>query len=75
MVQLIPCPSAMEDELRAKFDKNPIQHFVLWDTTYGINEEGSCKVVDFRQFQNLRRSDGYDPDRYKAVASIGEPGL
>ena len=73
MVQLVPCPGDMLDELKRKFDKNPIQHFVLWDTTYALNDEGSCKVMDHRQFRNLRRCDGYDPDRYQTLAFMGDP--
>lgn len=73
MVQLIPCPPSMLEELKRKFKKNPIQHFVLWDTTYALNEEGSCQVVDRYKFRNLSRCDGYDPDRYRIVASIGDP--
>jgi len=73
MVQLVPCPPSMLEELERKFEKNPIQHFVLWDTTYALNEEGSCQVMDHHKFRNLRRCDGYDPGRYKAVASMGNP--
>ena len=73
MVQLVPCPPSMLKELKRKFDRNPIQHFVIWDTTYALNEEGSCRVMDCDKFRNLRRCNGNDPGRYKTLASVGEP--
>jgi hypothetical protein len=73
MVQLTPCPPSMLEELKRKFKKNPIQHVVLWDTTYALNEEGSCQVMDQHKFRNLRQCDGYEPDRYRIVASMGDP--
>lgn len=73
MAQLKPCPPEMQDKLRKAYDKDPIQHFVLWDTTYAMNEKGSCKVLTHHEYRTLRRCDGYDPDRYEVVAHIGDP--
>ena len=73
MVQLRACPPEMLEELKKRHKKNPIQHLVLWDTTYYLNEEGSCEVMDHIKFRNLRRCDGYDPDRYEVLATIGDP--
>lgn len=73
MVQLIPCPEQYLEKLRQAFEKKAVQHFVLWDTTFHLNEEGSCQVMDCFKYRNLRKCDGYNPDRYKSIASIGDP--
>jgi hypothetical protein len=63
----------MIEEMKKAYKRNPIQHFVIWDTTYYLNEEGSCQVIDHLKFRNLRRCDGYDPERYETLAFIGDP--
>lgn len=73
MVQVRPCPPSMIEKMKKAHEKNPIQHFVLWDTTYYLNEEGSCQVMDHHKFRNLRRCDGFDPDRYEVLATIEDP--
>jgi len=71
---LRPCPPEMLEELKKKHEKNPgTQHLVLWDKTYYLNEEGSCQVLDYWQWQTKRRCDGYDPERYEVLAFMGEP--
>ena len=72
-MEVKPCPSDMLDSLKRKYERNPVQHFVVWDKTYYLNEEGSCKVLDYVQYRNLRRCDGYDINRYEVLASIGGP--
>lgn len=73
MVQVKPCPPSMIEEMKKAYEKNPIQQFVIWDKTYALNEEGSCEVMDYIKFRNLRRCDGYDPDRYEVLSTIGNP--
>ena len=66
-MEVKPCPSDMLDSLKRKYESNPVHK------TYYLNEEGSCKVLDYVQYRNLRRCDGYDINRYEVLASIGGP--
>ena len=73
MAELKPCPPEMLEKLKKAYEKKSIQHFVIWDKTYYLNEEGSCQVMDYIKYRNLRRCDGYDRNRYEVLASVGEP--
>jgi len=73
MAQLKPCPPKMLEKLKRAYENQPIQHFVIWDNTYHLHEEGSCKIMTYIKFRNLRRCDNYDSGRYVILASIGGP--
>ena len=73
MANLKPCPPGMIEKMKKTYKRKPVQHFVVWDKTYFLNEEDSCEVMDYVKFRNLRLCDGYDPDRYEVLAMVGGP--
>jgi len=71
MASVKPCPDWALEELKKRHKRNPdTSHYVLWDTTYYLNEDGSCRVVSRHEYLTLEKCDGYDPTRYELLAAI-----